>query len=150
MWPWTNYFTFLVLSLPFAKIISFICLRGFPCGASGKESACQRRRHKRYGFDSWVGKIPWKRAQQPTPVFLARESYGQWSLVQRLQYIGSPRGGHDWSNLACTETVVESKSYPPCSVFFPISHQNFKVFCVKQNWSASLESAFDYDIDIIV
>jgi len=29
-----------------------------PGGASGKESTCQSRRHKRDGFDLWVGKIP--------------------------------------------------------------------------------------------
>ena len=33
------------------------------------------------GFDPWVGKIPWKRAWQPTPVFLPGESPGQRSLV---------------------------------------------------------------------
>ena len=32
-------------------------------------------------FDSWVGKIPWRRAWQPTPVFLPGESHGQRSLV---------------------------------------------------------------------
>ena len=36
---------------------------------------------KRPGFDSWVGKIPWRRAWLPTPVFLAEESHGQRSLV---------------------------------------------------------------------
>ena len=30
-------------------------------------------------FDPWVGKIPWRRAWQPTPVFLAGESHGQRS-----------------------------------------------------------------------
>ena len=34
-------------------------------------------RHKRCGFDPWVGKIPWRRAWQPTPVFLTGESFGQ-------------------------------------------------------------------------
>ena len=29
----------------------------------------------RYRFDPWVGKIPWRRAQEPTPVFLPVESY---------------------------------------------------------------------------
>ena len=28
-----------------------------------------------HGFDAWVGKIPWRNARQPTPVFLSRESY---------------------------------------------------------------------------
>ena len=51
---------------------------GFPGGASSKEPSCQC---KRYGFEPWVGKIPWGRAGQPTPVFLPGESHGQRSLV---------------------------------------------------------------------
>ena len=54
---------------------------GLPGRASGKELSCQCRRHKRLGLDPWVGKIPWRRAWQPSPVFLPRESYGQRSLV---------------------------------------------------------------------
>ena len=27
------------------------------------------------------GSIPWRRKQQPTPVFLPGESHGQWSLA---------------------------------------------------------------------
>ena len=53
----------------------------WPGGASGKEPACQCRRHKRPGFDPWVEKIPWKRTRQPTPIFLPGESHGQMSLV---------------------------------------------------------------------
>ena len=37
-----------------------------------------RRRH---GFDPWVGKIPWRRKWQPTPVFLPSTSHGQRSLA---------------------------------------------------------------------
>ena len=43
---------------------------GFPGGASGKEPACQCRRHKRCGCNPWARKILWRRAQQSTPVFL--------------------------------------------------------------------------------
>ena len=53
----------------------------FPGGASGKEPDCQCRRHKRLEFDPWVRKIPWRRAWQPTPVFLPGESHGQGSLA---------------------------------------------------------------------
>ena len=52
---------------------------GSPGGASGKESACQHRRHKRRSFNPWVRKILWKRVWQPTSVFLPRESHGQRS-----------------------------------------------------------------------
>ena len=34
--------------------------KNFPVGASGKESVCQCRRHKRCGFNPWVGKNPWR------------------------------------------------------------------------------------------
>ena len=47
----------------------------------GKEPACQSRRCKRPGFDPRVGKIPWRRAWQPTPVFLPGEFHAQRSLV---------------------------------------------------------------------
>ena len=50
-------------------------------GASGKEPACQCTRHKRCRFDPWVGKIPWRRAWQTTPVFLPGESHRQRSLL---------------------------------------------------------------------
>ena len=39
---------------------------GFTAGASGKESSCQSRWHKRQGFDPWAEKIPWRRKWQPT------------------------------------------------------------------------------------
>ena len=54
---------------------------GFPSGASGKEPTCQSRRRERLGFNPWVGKIPWRREWQSTPVFLPGESHGQRSLV---------------------------------------------------------------------
>ena len=54
---------------------------GFPGGISGKEPVYQRRRLKRPAFDPYVGKIPWRRAWQPTPVFLPGESHGQRCLA---------------------------------------------------------------------
>ena len=35
----------------------------------------------RPGFNPWVGKIPWRRKWQPTPVFLPEESHRQRSMV---------------------------------------------------------------------
>ena len=53
----------------------------FPGGTSGKESPWKCRRHKRPGFDPQIGKISWRKAWQPTPVCLPRDSHGQRSLV---------------------------------------------------------------------
>ena len=66
------------LSLPCSLIWTGL---GFPGRASGKEPACPCRRHKRCRFDPRVGKIPWRKAWQPTSVILPRESHGQRSLM---------------------------------------------------------------------
>ena len=60
---------------------------------------------KRYRFNAWMGKIPWRRAWQPTPVFLPGVSHGQRSLVGCIQSIGSQRVGCDWRDLACTQEL---------------------------------------------
>jgi len=46
----------------------------------------------RPGLDPWVGKIPWRRACQPTPVFLPGESPEE---PGRLQSMGSQRVKHN-------------------------------------------------------
>ena len=67
-------------------------------GSRSKEPACQCRRSKRCGFHPWVGKIPWRRAWQPTPVFLPGESHGWRGLAGYSPW--GRRVGHHWSNLA--------------------------------------------------
>ena len=50
----------------------------FPGGANGKKKPnSQHKRYKRHQFHPWRQKIPWRRAQQPTPVFLPGESHGR-------------------------------------------------------------------------
>ena len=46
-------------------------IKGFPGGSDGKRIHLQ---YGKPGFNPWVGKIPWRRAWQPTPVFLLGES----------------------------------------------------------------------------
>ena len=58
---------------------------GFPGGSDGRESACNAGTPR---FDPWLGKIAWRRAWQPMPVFLPTESHGQRSLV----------GYHPWGH----------------------------------------------------
>ena len=57
-----------------------------PTWCSGKESACQSRRHRICSFDPWVGKIPWRRKWQPTPVFLPGKSHREKSLAGYSQW----------------------------------------------------------------
>ena len=65
---------------------------GLPRWLSGKESTCRCRRLE---FEPWVGKIPWRRKWQPTPVFLPGKSHGQWRLSGYIQSMGWQRAGHD-------------------------------------------------------
>ena len=69
-----KFMTNMLMYLTFIKYLQ--CTTSLPSGSTGKEPACQCRRHKRCRFDPWVGKIPWRRAQ-PTPVFLSGESMGR-------------------------------------------------------------------------
>jgi len=48
---------------------------GFPGGSVGKESASCAAEMGRCEFSPLIGKIPWRMAWQPTPVFLPRESH---------------------------------------------------------------------------
>jgi len=57
----------------FCSSIWFLTL-GFPGGLVSKESTCNAGRPR---FSPWVGKIPWRRKWQPTPVFLPGEFHGQ-------------------------------------------------------------------------
>jgi len=56
-------------------------MSGFPGGWVDKESACISGDAGRCEFDPQAGKIPWRRAWQPTLVFFSGESHGQRSLV---------------------------------------------------------------------
>ena len=53
-------------------------------------------------FDAWAGKMPWRRAQPPTPVFLPGESRGQRSLAGHGPYC---RVGNNWNDLARTHIL---------------------------------------------
>ena len=58
---------------------------GFSSDSDGKESTCHVGDLGSIpGFSSWVGKIPWRREQLPTPVFLPGEFHGQRSLASTL------------------------------------------------------------------
>ena len=59
-----------------AEGVGLIPGQGLPRWLSGKEATCQCRKRKRHGFDPCVGKIPWNRKWQPTPVSLPGELHG--------------------------------------------------------------------------
>ena len=61
-------------------------------GVSGIESMGQCRRHRRCGFDPWVGKSSWSEKWQPNSVFLPGKFQGWRSPVGY-----SPWGCKEWN-----------------------------------------------------
>ena len=101
---------------------------GFPDGPSGKEPTCQCRRHKRWGFDPWVRKIPWRRTWQPTPVFLPGESHGQRSLAGY-----SPQEAKSGTQLKqlCTHVIGSRVSFLIHYANFCLLNWEFNPFTLK-------------------
>ena len=100
---------------------AIIRLLGFPGGASGKEPVCQCRRHKRHRFSPWIGKIPWSRKWQPTPVLSCLQNpmdRGAWWATVRgitkswtqLKWLSTHKV-INWFNLS----VVTKKAMAPHS-----------------------------------
>ena len=89
----------------------------FPGGASGKEPTCQCKRFKRCRFDPWAWKIPWRRAWEPTPVFLPGESHGQKSPVATVHGV--------------TQSQTRQKQLSTPTIYW----RDFHCFCVYQLWN---------------
>ena len=87
----------------------------FPGGTSGEEPTCQCKRHKTCRLDPWVRKIPWRRAWQPTPVFLPGESHGQRSPV-------------DHSAWGCKELEMTEVTYHACTF---VLKRNVFIYWIK-------------------
>ena len=61
---------------------------------------------RRPGFNSWAGKNPWRRAWQPTPVFLPGES--TWTEGPGgLQSLGSQRVRHNWATEYSAQHILK-------------------------------------------
>ena len=82
------------------------------------KNPCQCSRHRRWEFDLWVGKIPWRKKWQPTPVFLPGKSPGQRSLTgycprssnesDTTEHRHTIRPKFGWIHEVCSEKQIES------------------------------------------
>ena len=61
--------------------VLLMCKLGVPNSLSGKESTCQCGRCKRFEFNPWAGKKPWRKKWQPTPIYLPGKFQGQRNLT---------------------------------------------------------------------
>ena len=70
-----------------AFYIQMLQFWGFPGGVSGKEAAYESKRHMRPRFQLWVWMTPWRRARQPTLIFMSENPMdrGAWrATVHRV------------------------------------------------------------------
>ena len=97
--------------------------------------ACRCTRHR---FDPWVWKLPRRRAQQPIPVFLPRESHGQRSLA------GCRPQGHTelrrLSMRACGVTEIRSAGKLKLGLSFLLRSGEWRIIYHKTEGSVTLRS----------
>ena len=80
-------------NLATGEITCLALIQGFLGGSVVKNPPANARDTR----DPWVGKIPWRRKWQSTPVFLPGESHGQRSLegtVHRVTKSRTPLSEH--------------------------------------------------------
>ena len=109
--------------------------RGLPRCCSGKVSTFQCRRHRGRGLDPWVRKIPLRRAWQPPPVFLTRESHGQRNLegyspwshkeLDTTMWLSThggfwTTGGKSWKGKSLQTGSQDQRKSNPASGYFPL------------------------------
>ena len=99
--------------------------------------------YRRPGFDTWVGKIPWRKAWQPTPVLLPRESHGQMSLVDY-----NPCFTKSWTWLSDYTTIHlpggSDAKQSACSAGDPGSIPGLGRFPEEGNGYSCLENSVDW------
>ena len=141
------------------RLLATGAVHGLPWWLSDEESTCQCRK---FGSDPWVGKIPWRRKWQPTPVLLPGKSHRQRSLEVYSQSMGSQRVRHNlaakqqkglctvrWTHpiscllfgaavsLGCA--LCNNKHPAPCRAIWCHKNPAFKL-----SLSASIRSSFSY------
>ena len=72
-----------------------------------KEPTCQWRKHKKCRFTPWVGKIPWRRKWQPSPLFLPGEPHEQRSLAGYSAWGHTELDTTEWLNLHAAQMTLE-------------------------------------------
>ena len=98
-----------------------------------KNPATNTGRCKRHEFDPWVGRIAWRRAWQPTPVFLPGESHKQRSLAGCI-----PKGHTQLDIEKAMATHSSTLAWKIPLMEEPGRLQSMGLLRVGRNWVASL------------
>ena len=125
-------------SIVCGHLVTIVFKKGLPGGDSDKESTCQHRRHKRHRFKPWVGKIPWRKEWQLTPVFLPGESHRQRSLVDTVHRVAKSWTQLKWLSTQCMHACVLRNPALQTSLAFPIYPMPIH-FPMPKKWCPDLE-----------
>ena len=93
---------------------------------------------RRPGFDPWVRKIRWRRAWQPTPVFLPGESHGQRSLES---YICGVAELDTTERLSTTHSRSQILAPPFTGLLTPPGRPPFPCRNSSSDWTARVSPA---------
>ena len=116
----------------------------------------QRIKHLPSKQETWVqspvGKIPWRRKWQPTPVFLPGKSHGQRSLEGYSPW--GPKGldttKHARSCTHTQDTSPESQSPHRCSVFIFSCRRTLEVMLPSPESGLVLNRLFRYSLMLLI
>ena len=98
-------------------LISFTCSNRWPDTISSGQS-----NHHLLRFNPWVGRIPWRKAWQPTPEFLPGESHRQRSLVGYSPW-GHTESGTTWyAHIIRALPHLSHPLTPLPGILAPVSH----------------------------
>ena len=111
-------------------------MMGFPGDSSGKEAACQCRRHKRHGLDPWVGKIPGEENGNLLQYFCLENPMDRgawWATVHRVSKSWTQLKQLDPQKAGSLLTLTDVKL--SCSVQFSSVAQSCPTLCDPMNRS---------------
>ena len=100
----------------------------FPDGTMVNNLPAKCRRPKRSAFDPWIGKIPWSRKWQCTPIFLPGSSHGQRSLAGYSPWGHTTEQAHTQCSLqrylstiakTVSHSVMSDSLWPPARLLCP-------------------------------
>ena len=120
-----NTINVLACIISYLLMVTWAPFRGFPGGSAIKKLSTMQKTQ----VHPWVRKIPWRRAGQPTPVFVPREVHEERSLA------GCSLEGHTESEITeltkqqqplfITRQLLCEKGHPITCLKVPIKHTLF-------------------------
>ena len=109
---------------------------GLPWRPSGKESACQCRRHR---FDPWVGKIPWRRKRQPTSVYLSGRRLVGYDLEYEVKWaLGSITMNKVHGGNWITDELFKILNDDAVKLLYSVCQEIWKIQQWPQDWKRSV------------